>query len=223
MYLKRHALQLLVAKRSVRQWISKAKRVHYNKYHGFHSLSGLCLFLSPCILSDSPCAELELDSIIITQLTSKRDLDNRLYDFIMLSRQWNVQISGNQAIKNRGYQAVHHTARLFLGFTLIKWVQMENGLWTKTKVYLQSHRTFALFVILSFILSNLPETSQHLKAFSSNAPRHLTTHYSVHTHAGLLSIVTIIKIGRVSQQMFLFGSLGCLLQTTGPCVSCVNG
>lgn len=66
MYLKRHALQLLVAKRSARQWISKAKRVHYNKYQCFHLSSGLCLFVSQCILCDSPCAEPGLDSIIIT-------------------------------------------------------------------------------------------------------------------------------------------------------------
>lgn len=76
-YLKRHASQLLVAKRSARQRISKAKRVHYNKYQCFHFSSGLRLFVSQRILSDSPCAELELDSIIIMQLTSRRDLDKR--------------------------------------------------------------------------------------------------------------------------------------------------
>ncbi len=77
MYLKRHALQLLVAKRSVRQRISKAKRVHYNKCQRFHFSSGLRLFVSQCILSDAPCAEPELDSIIITPLTIKRDMDER--------------------------------------------------------------------------------------------------------------------------------------------------
>lgn len=77
MYLKRHALQLLVAERSARQWISKAKRVHYNKYQCFHFSSGLFLFVSQRILSDSPCAEPELDSIVITQLTTKRDTDKR--------------------------------------------------------------------------------------------------------------------------------------------------
>lgn len=75
MYLKRHALQLLVAERSARQWISKAKRVHYNKNQCFHFSSGLCLFVSQCILSGSPCAEPQLDSISVTQLAIKGDTD----------------------------------------------------------------------------------------------------------------------------------------------------
>lgn len=71
MYLKRHASQLLVAERSARRRISKAKRVHYNKYQCFHFSSGLGLFVSQHILCDSP----ELDSIIITQHSIKRDVD----------------------------------------------------------------------------------------------------------------------------------------------------
>lgn len=60
------------------------------------------------------------------------------------------------------------------------------------------------------MLSNLPETSHHIKAFSFNAPWDLTSYFSQHTHAGLLCIVTIIKIGREILQMLLFGSLGCI-------------
>lgn len=105
----------------------------------------------------------------------------------------------------RGYQAVHHTAWLFSGFTLIKWVQMENGLWSKLR--------------FSFC-SVLDSVSYFLPPYKS--PCRLTPHYTLHTHAGLLCTVTIIKTGRLSQQMFLLGSPGCLLQTTGPGASCVT-
>lgn len=228
MHLKRHASQLLVAKRSARQRISKAKRVHYNKYQCFHSSSGLCLFVSQPILSDSPCAEPELDSIITTQLTSKRDLDKPgvfffllfFYDFIWLPRQWILQISGNSAIKNEDIRLYIMQLGGSRGFTLIKWVQMKMVCEQNQDLFTNSQRFSPGFWALSFISSDLPETSLCHKALSSIPPRHLTSHYIPHTHAGLLCIVTVIMIATVSQQMFLFGSLGCLLQTTGPCVSC---
>lgn len=90
----------------------------------------------------------------------------------------------------------------------------------KTKGYLQILRTFPLFLMVSFIASDLPETSLCLKVFVS--ARQLTSHHILHTHAGLLCIVTIIMIARIGQQTFLFGILGLLLQTTGPCVACLN-
>lgn len=74
--------------------------------------------------------------------------------------------------------------------------------------------------MVSFIASDLPETSLCLKVFVS--ARQLTSHHILHTHAGLLCIVTIIMIARIGQQTFLFGILGLLLQTTGPCVACLN-
>lgn len=92
----------------------------------------------------------------------------------------------------------------------------------KTEVYLQTLSAFPLFLATPFISSDLPETSPRLKVFSSDSPRRLTSHYIQHTHAGLLCIVTIIMIARIGQQMFLFGILGSLLQTTGPCVSYLN-
>lgn len=72
----------------------------------------------------------------------------------------------------------------------------------------------------SFIASDLPETSLCLKVFVS--ARQLTSHHILHTHAGLLCIVTIIMIARIGQQTFLFGILGLLLQKTGALFAYLN-
>lgn len=86
----------------------------------------------------------------------------------------------------------------------------------KTEVYLQTLKAVPLFLTLSFIPSDLPETSLHLKEFSSISPHHPTSHYILHTHAGLLCIVTIIMIARLSQQMFLIGVRDIYNKQLGP-------
>lgn len=146
MYLKRHALQQLVAERSVRQRISKAKRVHYNKYQCFHFSSGLCLSVSQCILSDSLCAEPELDSIIITQLTSKRDLDKHGIYLWLHQAVWAMNFADLRKFCN--YQGI----RLYTmqpgssqGFTVFKWGLMESSLWTKSRFIYKLTELFLCF------------------------------------------------------------------------------
>lgn len=177
MYLKRHAFQPLVAERSARQRKSKAKLVHYNEYQCFHFSSGLCLFVLPYILTDSPCTGLELDTIIITQLTSKKGFRQAWHIFMTSSGCLGNEFCWSQEIQQLRMRISGSTSRS----------QAVPGdlYWLSGFRWKQNSERFLLFLTMSCLSSILRETSLRILSvrLHPNTPRHLTLrHITSSTH-----------------------------------------